>query len=200
MCLCVGVGLSLNISIQESKRAFWLWGLLCELCAKEKTSWVPICHYVHYYLYVLACLHLCVSVWGETKTKGRMEWGFVWLIQIAHKSKTSFICQGKFIILYFGAHKTPFICVSTVLQRVGKHLCLCVWVRNSSFHRGSNSVCDVAHNMTDNADNGAQHSGSGLRVWGLHQRWWCASYIVSSLQSSACVQRLNWIDIYITIL
>lgn len=71
-CLCVG--LSMCVSIQDSKRLFWLWELPCELCTKVKTSSAVTFTIIFSFMgYEVACLCMCVSVWGETKTKGRME-------------------------------------------------------------------------------------------------------------------------------
>lgn len=58
--------------------------------------------------------------------------------------------------------------------------CEGVFVCNSSFHSGSNSGSDVAHNVTDNV---ARHGGSECEDYPSTDDF--PSHIVSSLQSSA---------------
>lgn len=164
VCACVGVGLAVGTSTQEPKKAFFcFWEMLCEVSPRWKPHKMPICCYIHHHLlwavWQRVCTCVCLCGGDEDKRQdGMRSRGFVWVIQIAHKSKTNFVCQGKFIPLYFDAHKSPFICISTALLW---NVCVCVSF--GVFHWGNNSVSAVAHNAVNNA-------AALSEVWGLHRR------------------------------
>lgn len=67
--LCVGLSMCANI--QDSKRVFWLQELLCEIRAEAKPRKCPSADTftIIFFYSGLACLCMCVSVWGRQRQK-----------------------------------------------------------------------------------------------------------------------------------
>lgn len=112
--------------------------------------------------YEVACLCMCASVWGKQRQKAGWDvWERICSSNTnCSQKKNQFHLSGEIHHIIFCS---PFICISTVvLWSVCVQACICVCVRVCPrvFHWGSNSECDVAHNVADNA---AQHGGYGLK-------------------------------------
>lgn len=94
------------------KTPFGFESCFVSFAPRRKTS--QVCCDVRYHLLRVMRQRVCAYAGKQRQKAGWDLWERIWIVQIAHKGKTNFICQEKFIILYFKAHfyasTEPHVC------------------------------------------------------------------------------------------